>query len=183
MKLIYSKSRGFTLIEMILVLAIGSIVTLSICTLLDFSIKTCDIGEQKDDLILNGRYGIEYIKNEIRLADKIISTKKIKGLDSKYVTNLGFIVMIAEDSGSYRYITYYIKNSNLVRIACTRLTDQYPNKDNFGGHNTICEFIHNTGESKFEPDQSMVFLDFNLKHRTEEFRIKADIHIRCPIDF
>lgn len=182
-KLIYSKSRGFTLIEIMLFLAISSMVIIPMFSILGFSIKTCHIGEQKDDLILNGRYAVEYVKDEIRMADKIISAEKISGLNKQYPKNIGFVIMICEEKGQYRYITYYIKNSKLIRIACTRLTKQYPSQIQFGGHNTISEFIDNMEESKFDPEKSMVFLDFKFKHKSEDLRLMADIYVRCPVDY
>lgn len=182
-KPIYSEDKGFTLIELILALAISSMVIIPMFSILIFSIKTCDIGEQKDDLILNGRYAMEYIKDEIRMADRIISSNKISELNTGYPTNIGFVIMINEGKSSYRYITYHVKDSNLVRIACTRLSEKYPSQIHFGGYNIISEFVDNIRETKLDLDQFMIFLDFEFKHRNEDLRIKTDIYIRCPIDY
>lgn len=179
----FLKNKGFTLIEVILVLAISSIIIIPIFSILNFSIKACDLGEQKDDLILNGRYSMEYIKGEVKIADKIISSNKILGLNSKYPTNIGFVIMVREKNDIFRYITYYVKDSKLLRIACTNLIDEYPTQINFGGHNTISEFVDNIEESKFDEENSMIFLDFKFKHRKEDLRIKMDIYIRCPMDY
>lgn len=184
-KLTYSKSRGFTLIEVILALAILSMVIVPLVAILGFSIRSCDIGEQKDELILNGRYAVEFIKGEVKMADKIICSKKIKGLRSMQPTNVGFVIMITENNKNnenYKYITYHIKGSNLIRTACTKSTKTYPTPSELSGYNTIAEFIDNIEESKVDLDQSMIYLDFKLKHRNEVLRINTDIYIRCPID-
>ena len=181
---IFLKNRGFTLIEVILALAIGSIVIIPIFSILSFCMKACDLGEQKDDLILNARYATEFIKNEIRIADKIIATEKFSGLDEKFPTNIGFVIMIDENNDKdYRYITYYVKNSELRRIACTRDTDEYRSQGYFAGHNVISEFVDNIEASEFDPENSIIFLNFLFKHRDEELRVKKDIYIRCLTDY
>ncbi len=96
----YHRNRGFTLIEVILSLAICSLIIVPIFSILDFSIDACTIGEEKDQLMLNGRYAIEYIKNEIKTADKIISSDKIKSLKTKYPTNIGFVIMIVDEENN-----------------------------------------------------------------------------------
>ena len=181
---IFLKNRGFTLIEVILALSISSIVIIPIISILNFCIRACDLGEQKDDLILNGRYATEFIKNEVRTADKIIATEKFSGLNEKYTSNIGFVIMIEEDNDKdYRYITYYVKGSELIRIACTRPTDKYPSQSYFGGHNVISEFIDSIEESQFDLDNSLILLDFRFKHRDEDLRVKKDIYIRCLTDY
>lgn len=182
-KRILFKDKGFTLIELILALGISSIVIITLFTILNFSARACDLGEQKDDLILNSRYAIEFIKGEVREADKIISPTQIIGLNNKYPNNLGFVVMIREEGDKFRYITYYVKDSKLLRIACTRETDIYPIEGDFGGHNTVSEFVDSMEESQFDVENSIVLLDFKFKHRDEELKIKTDIYIICPIDF
>lgn len=181
-KPILFKNKGFTLIELILALGISSIVIIPLFTILGFSARACNLGEQKDDLILNSRYAIEFIKGEVKVADKIISSNKITGLDNKYPSNLGFVIMIREAGNKNRYITYYVKDSKLLRIACTRGTDIYPSEASFGGHNTISEFVDNVDASQFDVENSIILLDFKFKHQDEGLRVKTDIYIRCPID-
>lgn len=180
------KNRGFTLIEVILSLAICSLIIVPIFSILDFSIDACIIGEEKDELMLNGRYAIEYIKNEIRSADKIISSDKIKGLKIKYPTNIGFVIMIVEgenNNKTYRYITYHTKNNKLVRLACSRLDSNYPSYIYFDGNNELCEFVDNIDDSKLDTENSMIYLDFKFKYNKEKLELKSDIYIRCPIDY
>ncbi len=181
-KTILLKNKGFTLIEVILVLGISSLILLPILSILDLSIKKFDRGEQKDDLLLNGRYAIEYIKDEIHMGDKIIDSSKFSGLKEKYPTNIGFVIMMNKEEG-YRYITYHIQNNKLIRIACNQVKKDYPSQFGFDGFNVVSEYIDNIEQSSFKPRQSMVFLDFKLKHRDEVFNLKSNIYIRCPIDY
>ncbi|MBU5311016.1 prepilin-type N-terminal cleavage/methylation domain-containing protein [Tissierella carlieri] len=183
---IYHKNRGFTLIEIILSLAICSLIIIPIFSILDISIEACTIGDEKDQLMMNGRYAIEYIKGDIRAADKIISSDKIKDLKKKFPTNIGFIIMIIEEEKSkniYRYITYHRKNDKLVRMACSRVDDKYPLYTHFDGNNDLCEFVDNIEDTKFDTENSIIYLDLKFKHNYEKLDLKSDIYIRCPIDY
>lgn len=180
---IYLPNKGFTLIEVLLALGISSIIIFSLFSILDFSIDVCTLGEEKDDLILNGRYAIEFIKDDIKSADKIISSDKIIGLKTKFPTNIGFVIMIDEENGSYRYITYHLKNDKLVRLACTRANKTYPTSYYFDGHNELCEYVDSISNTKLENEFNMVNLDFNFNKNKSELNIKASILIRCPIDY
>ncbi len=180
------KNKGFTLIEVILSLAICSLIIVPIFSILDFSIDACIIGEEKDELMLNGRYAIEYIKNEIRSADKIISSDKIVGLKTKFPTNIGFVIQVVEEGEPqkiYKYITYHVSNNQLIRVACTILNDKYPFGGTFEGYNTICDFVYNIEDTKFDAENVMISLDLKFKHKHEKLDLKSDIYIRCPIDY
>lgn len=185
----YPLNKGFTLIEVILALAIISVIILPLFSILDFSIKACTAGEQTDELMLNGRYAIEYIKNEIKSADKIISSDKIEGLKAKYPTNIGFVIMISDigETGkilSRNYITYHTKNDILVRIARSVEGEKYPSANYLGGYNDMCELVEGIGNTKFTPEQSIISLDFKFKHESgKNLELKTDIYIRCPIDY
>lgn len=184
---IYHKNKGFTLIEIILSLGICSLIMVPILGILDFSINACNKGEEKDQLMLNGRYAIEFIKDDIKTADKIISSSKFRGLETKYPTNIGFVILIVDENNgnkTFRYITYHNKNDKLVRLASTRVDNKYPSYIYFDGNNDICEFVDNIGETKFDTDNSMIYLNLKFKHNNgETLEFKSDIYIRAPIDY
>ena len=159
-------------------------IVLTIFSVLDFSIKSCTIGEEKDDMMLNGRYAIEYVKSEIRLADKIISSSKIEGLNGKYPTNIGFLILIVDAGGNHNYITYYTHQNLLIRIACNIPGKKYPSPNDLKGNNAICEFIDDIEKTKFDPEQSLIKLDFQFWRKNGgELRLNTDIYIRCPMDY
>lgn len=133
--------------------------------------------------MLNGRYAIEYIKNEIKSADKIITSDKFKDLKSKYPTNIGFVIMMYEDNGNCRYMTYHIKDEKLIRIACTRGDNKYPSNIYFSGHNEICEFVDSIEDTKLDKNQDMIYLDFKFKNKKSRLSLKSEIYIRCPVDY
>lgn len=181
----FPRNRGFTLIEIVLSLGVCSLIIIPICSIFKFSIDACAIGDEKDELMLNGRYAIEYIKEEIKSADKIISSDKIVGLKDKFPTNIGFVIMVIEedkDYNIYRYSTYHIKNDKIIRLACGLKDDKYPSYIRFDGYNELCGFASNIEDTKFDIENSMIHLDLKFKHNHERLELKSDIYIRCPID-
>lgn len=181
---IYQKNKGFTLIEVILALAISSMIILPIFSILNFSVNACITGEEKDELMLNGRYAIEYIKNEVRAAEKIITSNKIVGLRANYPTNIGFVIMMPEGNLYNRFITYHTKNGELIRLSGKVPKSRYPTYNELAGFNQICEFVDSIKDSKFHADHNMIYLDFKFKSNSREnLRLKTDIFIRCPIDY
>lgn len=184
-KAIYPQNKGFTLIELILALAISSLIILPLINLLSLSINSFASVENKDELLLNGNFALDLIKYEIKSADRIISSDKIQGLDNQYQTNIGFVIRTNDDnSGIYKYTTYYVKETKLIRIACERINDSYPSSNYFKGFNEVCEFIDDIDNSKFDGENSMVNLDFKFEHKDKsKLNLKSDIYIRCETDY
>lgn len=184
---IYQKSKGFTLIELVLVVALSSVLIISLYSLLDFSTKCCLKGDRKDKLLLNGRYSIEFIKDEIKAADMIISSEKFKDLTLKYPTNIGFVILKIyreETPIRYNYITYHTNKDKIVRVACTRIDNKYPTYSYFSGNNALCELAYSILNTKFIPEDNMIYFDLKFRHgEDEELVLKSDIYIRCPIDY
>lgn len=183
-KRIYRKNKGFTLIEVILVLALSSLVMMPLLSILDFSIKASTSGNEKDELILNGRYAIEYIKDEIRSADMVIPYDKVKGIKNEYKNIIKFLLVVEEDKNIDKFITYHAKDGELIRIVSTAKKGTLPTYDKFTGNNVICEYIHSIDESTLDLENKIIHLDFCLKTDSgEKLRLQSDIFIRVPIDY
>ena len=177
-----SKNQGFTLLELLLSLAISSIIIVSLYSLLNFTINVCKLGDKEDEILLNGRYAIEYIKREIKSADKIIAIDMIPGLERKYIDNIGFIIMRCdnEDGYKYNYSTYYLKNNKIYRIAANMNTDNYPDSIAFQGHNEVAEYVISIEGTKVNFDTNLIDLFFTLKGQyTKETKFKTKLYIRC----
>lgn len=182
-----SKNEGFTLIELILSLAIGSIIIMTMFSLLRFTAQGCIKAENEDEILLNGRYAIEYIKNEIKAADKIISIDKIKELDKKYNDNLGFIIFKHDPNKGngyeYNYVTYYLENNKIIRIAANRNNYGLPWATSFGGHNTVAEYVSSIEGTQIDFERKIIKLNFALKGVTNrEYSFKSVISIRCTVE-
>lgn len=168
-------------------LAIGSIIIMVMFSLLSFTVQGCLRAEAEDDILLNGRYAIEYIKNEIKIADRIIPIEKIKELDEKYEDNLGFIIIKHESSESggyvYNYATYYLKDNKIYRIAANKNNYGLPRATSFGGHNIVAENILSIEGTQIDFKRKIVRLNFILKDdNNREYSFKSLISIRCTVE-
>jgi prepilin-type N-terminal cleavage/methylation domain-containing protein len=177
-------NSGFTLLELLLALAISSIIIVSLYSVLNFTVKTCKLGDEEDEVLLNGRYAIEYIKREIKSAEKIIDINMIPDLKKEYENNIGFIIMRYINDGNYKYnySTYYLKNDKIYRIAANMNTENYPNSNAFEGHNQIAEYVTSLEETRINFEAKLIDLTFTLKGEyTKETRFNTKLYIRCPI--
>ncbi len=183
----YGRNKGFTLIEIILTLGVSSIIALSLVSILRFSINACGLGDEKDEILLHGRYAIEFIKDDIKAADRIISSDLIKNLKLKYPYNIGFIILKIDDEktpNEYTYISYHRKDDKIVRVACTRVDKKYPSYAEFSGNNDLCEFVYDIENTRFDTENKMIHLEFIFKHNNgHKLILKSDIYIRCSIDY
>ena len=179
-----SKEKGFTLVELILSLAISSILALSFYFILDFTINTCKLWEENDEVMLNGQYAIEFIKGEIRQAEKIISIDCFEGFKNEYKDNLGFVIMryYPKEIYKYNYSIYYLKDNKIYRIAESRKDDVLPKISAFSGHNLVAEKVISIDKTNINFENKVIDLNFVLKGdlgKTREFKTK--IFIRCPV--
>lgn len=192
----FQKRMGFSLLELILGICLTSILTLSLYSIMNFSLNITKLGESKDELILNGRYAIEYIKEEIKGADKIISTKKINSFNTKYPKNFGFIIM--QDTKDikdkptndeeylyrYRFISYYLNGNVIQRIACSLPTPNYPTISYLKGHNIICESVISISESNVDFEKGLINLSITVGNESGEvYDFKSTLYMNCLLDY
>lgn len=181
---IQDRKQGFTLVELILSLAISAILIASLYSTLNFTINTCKLGEEVDEIMLNGQYAIDQIKREIRQAEKIISVDRFEGLDREYKDNLGFVVMkyYPKDDYQYNYSTYYFKNNRLYRIAKNRKDDTLPKFSSLDGHNVLVEYVESIEGSNINLNSKTIDLNFVLRGEIgEAVEFRTKIFIRCPV--
>lgn len=203
-KLQFQSRSGLTLVELVLGLAIMCMLMATLYTCLGFTLLVSKKSIEEDEILLNGRYILEYIKEDIGSADKIITSSSFPGLDRKYPTNIGFVILKFDktrdkttgklmDAVSYNYTTYYIKNNSIVRINAKQLihkdfmTDteilksRLPKEDDFRGYNVIGYDL--SRESKiFLNERNVISLDLffeNNSYKTINF--KCDILVRCQV--
>lgn len=183
----YLNKKGFSLIEFIVSFGIISIVISTIYSMLFFSMNSSSMGELYDEILLNGRYGIEYIKEEVKKADKIIPVSKIKLIENAQPNNLGFVILQeSKDSKGetvYRYICYYLGDKNINRVAYTKNNIGYPNKTDDVGYNIVCDYVLSIEGTNADFDKGIINLDIAMGLDKKVYHnYKSTIAIRCPID-
>ena len=191
LKLQYESRKGFTLVELILFIGISSMLMLTLFSILTFHIKTSEKILLEDEILLNGRYCIEYIKNEISNADKIIVSHHFQGLDEKYPSNIGFVIAKfrysmddkKEMKTSYNYSTYYFQKNKLIRVATNNFTlsDELPYSKLFKGYNEISEGVLKASTITLQ-DHNLITFDLSLGENDKEIaKFNTTINLRCPV--
>lgn len=179
----FLNNKGFTLIEYLLGISLVSILLISIFSLFHFTNESLVISENHNDTYLNGQYGLEYIKREVLTADKIISSSKIKGLERKFPNNIGFVLMIKSEN-KFTFITYYIENNNLIRIASNEDVKSYPNSSQLKGFNEICTNIISFNNTNIDVGNKLLNLSIDVgKDNSLMMNFKTTVFLRCLMDF
>src|SRR5699024_9782412 len=179
----FQNKNGFTLIEFILGITLISMLILTIFSIFTFVDSSVKISEENNDIFLNGQYGLEYIKNEILISDKIISSSKFSDLNKDFPTNIGFVLMV-RNKNKLKFITYYIENNNLVRIACEVDKYIYPNSVNFKGFNQICTNLNSFKGTNIDLKNKILHLKINMvNNQTSSLNFKSTILLRPDIEF
>jgi len=182
------RNRGFILMELILYIAIGSIIVLAMFSMMNFTIRVYKRGQNEDEILLHGRHAIEYIKKEIKSADKIFSSKKIPDLDEKYEDNIGFVIFRFDPDDprgyKYNYVTFYREDNKLVRIAANRTNETLPRASSFGGFNTVAEYVASIRDTYIDFETKTVYLNFILcDDLAREYEFQSIIGARCPVEY
>lgn len=187
LSLLRDENKGFTLLELILYFGISSVIVLALFSALDFTLKVYVKGQEEDKILLNGRHAIEYIKKEIKAADKIISIDYIERLNEKYENNIGFIIFNYEANNpegyKYNYVTFYLKDDKIYRIAANSYNSSLPKYTAFEGHNIVAENVISIEGTEIDFNSKIVKLNIILKDLTgKEHLFKSTISIRCIVE-
>ena len=181
------RNKGFTLLELIIGIALSSILMGAVCSIMYFSTNISKLGEIEDEILLNGRYGIEFLKEEIRDVDKIISSDKIVGLNDVFPSNIGFLLMkdskIEGSDDRYKFITYYLKDDELIRIARNKKSSTYPKATDLAGYNGICKGVLSIKNTSIDWKNKLVKLNLSVGIENREIHcFKSTIFIKSEFD-
>lgn len=201
----YLGKKGFTLIELILGIAIMSMIIIIFYTVLSFDLRVNEMSLLEDEILLNGRYVLEYLKEEIISADRIVCSNRFENLDIKFPTNIGFVIVKVIDyekleskkddnkksntekkeyiykEKECNYITYYFKEDSIIRISGKAPSNIFPYVDIFKGYNQIGESILEASKITLQKD-NLVRIELSLgKDKKEISNFKSNIIVRCPV--
>lgn len=194
LKLRYESRKAFTLVELILFMAISSLLMLTFFSVLTFNLRMSEKNLLEDEMLLNGRYILEYIKEEIANADRILPSSSFVGLDEKFPTNIGFVIVkvnsyeeIVKDEKKYRekhcnYSTYYFKENKVIRIATDNIpANKLPYHGLFKGYNEIAGGLLDNSKITLQ-ENDIVKFDLSLGEDNKSIvNFKSTIKLRCPV--
>lgn len=188
---VYSNRKGFTLVEIVLSIAILSIILSSIFSLLFFVNTIKNRSDNIDTALFNGRYAMEYIKEEITSADKIICSTNFDNLDEDYPNNIGFVTLEEKTSYNkdgkinginYNFRTYYLKDDKLIRLAYNTSNGSLYKSDLFSGHNQICDKVIELNRCNFDEENNLINLSITIDQGTKPLLLETAINVRCNVE-
>jgi prepilin-type N-terminal cleavage/methylation domain-containing protein len=188
LKHLFQNRKAFTLIEFILGLTLLSIVLTTFFSIINFSRRALESVEFEDELLLNGRFGIEYLKEEIKSMDKVIDSNKISQLNTKYPNNIGFVLMsdneVVNSDDRYKFVTYYLNGDReLVRIAKHSYFNTYPMAKDFSGYNVICKNVFSIKDTIVDKENKLIKLSLNMGKDSGILKLKSTFFVGIKYDF
>lgn len=187
----YLDNKGFSLMELILGICLIAILISTIYSLIYFTGSIFKKGEAMDTALFNGRYAIEFIKDELLSADRVICSSKFDNLDTMIPNNIGFVSMEKQIRYSkegiirdvnYNFRTYYQKGDELIRIAYNSPNDSQWEGALFSGYNQICKGFNGFGSSKLDMENNMVHLFIDMSLDQSSLILETRIYLRCPME-
>lgn len=182
--------RGFSLIEVILVICLSSILLITAYSILHLANNTLSFAESEDEILLNGRFITDYIKNEIKESDLVISSNKISNLDTMYPSNIGFVVMQDKGEGyspineRYNFFTYYLNGDRLIRIAYNKSSNIYPDVSKLSGFNELCVGVLSMDGTNLDFNRKLLQLSISLGNGSREVHcFKTTLYLATILDY
>lgn len=198
----YQSHKGFTLIELILGICLTSMLIILLLSFLEVTLKVNEKDFAKDEMLLQGRYAVEYLKEEITKADKIIDSSLANGLREYRGRVVNFMILnVWEQEKSeikymYSYTTYYFVGDKLLRLNIKKPTRKaLSNKDilnkipdfdkqynrNQSGHNNLV--FHTLRKSEISlNDDNIINMNIFLKNeKSEILNFESNVHLRCEV--
>lgn len=191
LKELFLNRKGFTLVEMVLYIAILSILLTSLCMILSITSKASIDSESLDMALFNGRFAMEYIKGEIISADRIIPSSEFDNLNEDFPNNLGFVSLEEElyygldgkvINSNYNFRTYYIEDDKLVRVAYNTSNPSFYDSQRLSGYNQICEGIVEASNCNLDKENKLINLCFSLDRGGQPLLLETAISIRCEVE-
>lgn len=170
---------GFTLIELIISIAIISILILGIYNLIFLSTNAMKIEDEADDYLVSGTYVVEYISDEIRSGDYILPSYLIKNLDVTYPYNLKFVILNKDNDVNY-YITYYFTGKEIVRLSYKTALETLPEISKFDGYNKLDIGVSDIGDSGLDLKNDVVYLDLTFGDKIT-FKVRSAVNVENKI--
>lgn len=173
---LFSRNRNaFTLLELVVALAIASIVALSLSSILHLTIKAKAKMDADDQILSNVNVIFDVISHEIDASEAIIDINRT-GFPLYKAHNIGFVLQQREKE-SYKLITFYLEHNKLFRY--TLRTDKTAEEADYRrgsfGINAIAEGVMSLEGSSYNEDAGICtlkvhFLNEEKSHALEKFK-------------
>ena len=165
-----SHKPGFTVIEIILVIGFLGVVISMLFSLLHTTETFAGRILKRDDSMLNGWYAVEYIIEDVMLADEIVSMEEYYPGNIQQEGTLGFILINEnldvnvegkdiEEGFRYKYIYYRLTGDVIYRSTYSHNTYRPQNAPSNGGHNFLIEDVTSIYGTRYSSHEKTLYID------------------------
>lgn len=181
-------NKGFTLIELVIGIAFtGLVISLSF-SVFSFTSKVASGVSVEDDFLLQGRFAIEFIKDEFTKDDPAIKSIEVVSMedylpeDFRYTDTLRFFVI--KEETNYKHIFYKLDGETLTRIGF-ETADKKPNRmPTMRGNNPILEDVVDIGDTYYDKENKLLCIVIRTKNKAngKEYCFMETIYLRDDIN-
>lgn len=181
-------NKGFTLIELVIGIALTSIIISLSFSVFSFTSKVANGVSVEDDFLLQGRFAIEFIKEEFSKDSPSIKSIEIVSMedylpeDFLYTDTLGFFII--KEEANYKHIFYKLDGETLTRIAF-ETADKKPNRmPVMRGNNPILEDVIHIGDTYYDKENKLLCLVIRTKNKAnnKEYCFMETIYLKDDIN-
>ena len=183
-----TSNKGFTLIELIIGIGLtGMLISMS------FSVfdTTSRISKQvsiEDDFLLQGRFAIEYIRDDITEDNKAIKSIQIVSIKDylpdkfNYTDTLGFFI-VKEEKKEFNHIFYKLEGETLSRVSFGSPIKLPKNMTSDKGNNPVLENVSSIKDSYYDKENELLCLIIKTKDksRSKEYKFMETLYLRDDI--
>lgn len=159
-------NKGFTLVELVIGIALTALL-ISLCfTVFNFTSRVSNGVQVEDDFLLQGRFAIEYIREEITKANEIISMDDYLPDNFVYTDTLGFFII--KEEVYFNHIFYKLDGEILTRISF-ETQDKCPKKmPSKKGNNPILEDVVEIKDSYYDKENKLMCIVIRTKNKSND---------------
>ncbi|MGM0395595.1 MAG: type II secretion system protein [Bacillota bacterium] len=158
-----NRKKGFTLIEIVLAIGFMGVLILVFFSIIRFTDLTSKRIQGADDSLLNGRYAVEYIIEDVELSDEIVSMMDYCPENIDMDHTLGFVLInetIDEyDDIIYQHIYYRITHGSLYRTTFDSMMKCPDVALSNGGSNRFLDNVTDVGNSGYDSGDKLLFIE------------------------
>lgn len=161
-----NRKDGFTLIEVLLGIALLGIVILMVFSMIHFVSMTSDRIIGHDNYLLDGRFALGYIKSDIEEGMDLLPIESIPNITTNYKDNMGFVIR-KYNSGSDKYqIILYTQNEDaLTRHTFSSPLKTPPSFNSNEGYNNIIRNVDSISGCEFDEYNNVLVLSIAIKDK------------------
>jgi len=176
------RNRGFTLIELVIGIGLTGLLIALAFSIFSFTSRVSNEVQVEDDYLLQGRFAIEYIREEIIGASEIVSMDDYLPDNFLYTDTLGFFIV--KEDAYFNHIFYKLDGEILTRISFETHDKCPKNMPGLRGNNPILENVYDIKDSYYDKDNMLLCLVIRTRDKADgkEYSFMETLYLRDDLN-